>query len=272
VADEEFNFEVPELTEAEVSAMLASQGLAELAKDEVYMSYIMGALNETIAEAGPVFYEALRQSLTGIADPAKLEAAKNLLARDAKTWVTRMAETEIKKIGEVVAAGIEEGLHPFAIAKRLDMVTGLDSVRAKTYANYISYLDSLDPALSKADWEKRAEAMYQKLLKDRKEVIAQTEARYATASGNDAVARATGKRWKVWITAGDGRVSDPCRSNEAKGWIGIDDKFPSGQDMPPQHPRCRCSLAYREADPDRFAEERAEERSAKTAAAIAVGA
>lgn len=266
MADEN-TIDVPELSEAEVAAMLNAQGLAELAKDEVYVAYITGTLNMSLAEAGPVFYEALRQSLSGIADPTKMAAARDLMAREVSTWVTRMAETEIKKIGEIVAQGIEAGLHPFEIAKNLDMVTGLDSVRAKSYLKYLGYLDELD--ITDEEWESRADAMFQSLLKDRKEVIAQTEARYATAAGNDAIARATGKRWKAWITARDNRVSQMCQDCEVQGWIPIDEPFTTSNDLPPNHPRCRCTLAYREADPDELARQRAQARANETAAAMA---
>jgi hypothetical protein len=49
---------------------------------------------------------------------------------------------------------------------------------------------------------------------------------------------------KVWLTAEDDLVDeDVCVPNGEAGPIDLDDVFPSGDDAPPGHPRCRCALA-----------------------------
>jgi len=45
-----------------------------------------------------------------------------------------------------------------------------------------------------------------------------------------------------WATAGDATVCAVCDGNEAAGLIPVGDEFPSGDDQPPAHPNCRCSL------------------------------
>ena len=48
-------------------------------------------------------------------------------------------------------------------------------------------------------------------------------------------------------TAGDGRVRPSHRDNQAAGWIGLDEPFPSGDDTLPSDPGCRCAILYRVA-------------------------
>jgi len=48
---------------------------------------------------------------------------------------------------------------------------------------------------------------------------------------------------KEWVTAGDDRVSDLCRSNEAAGVIEFEKPFPSGHMTVPGHVQCRCACA-----------------------------
>lgn len=49
---------------------------------------------------------------------------------------------------------------------------------------------------------------------------------------------------KVWLTAEDDLVDeDVCVPNGDAGPIDLDDAFPSGDDAPPGHPRCRCALS-----------------------------
>ena len=50
---------------------------------------------------------------------------------------------------------------------------------------------------------------------------------------------------KAWRTAGDDRVSDGCRQNEAQGWIPYDAAHASGHVHPLRFPGCRCDEQYR---------------------------
>jgi len=49
----------------------------------------------------------------------------------------------------------------------------------------------------------------------------------------------------AWHTVGDERVTDECLSNEADGWIDIDEEFSSSDLHPPRFPGCRCSSLSR---------------------------
>lgn len=79
----------------------------------------------------------------------------------------------------------------------------------------------------------------------RAEAIARTETGRALSQGTLGAARQQGRDQKSWITQGDDRVEEECLANEGAGWIGIDEQFPSGQDGPPAHARCRCALLTR---------------------------
>lgn len=48
-------------------------------------------------------------------------------------------------------------------------------------------------------------------------------------------------------TAGDSRVRPAHRDNQAVGWIGLDEPFPSGDDLLPSDSGCRCAILYRMA-------------------------
>ena len=45
---------------------------------------------------------------------------------------------------------------------------------------------------------------------------------------------------KSWLTLGDDRVSDICRTNAAAGWIPLQQSYPSGHERPLGHVACRC--------------------------------
>jgi hypothetical protein len=48
---------------------------------------------------------------------------------------------------------------------------------------------------------------------------------------------------KRWVTdPGSKLVCDVCIDNEAQGPIALDEQFQSGDDCPPNHPRCRCHV------------------------------
>lgn len=74
-------------------------------------------------------------------------------------------------------------------------------------------------------------------------MIAQTEVNAAYNYGRGEVARAAGAQEKQW--APDGIACPICMLNVAQGFIPIDDDFMSGDDAPPAHPNCDCSIAFK---------------------------
>lgn len=77
----------------------------------------------------------------------------------------------------------------------------------------------------------------------RAETIARTELAFADSQGALTGYRESGLvAGKEWITAEDDLVSDICVEAGSLGVIGLEDKYPTGVDAPPNHPNCRCVI------------------------------
>lgn len=101
----------------------------------------------------------------------------------------------------------------------------------------------------KEEFEGFAGRRPQQHIRSRAHLVAVQEAGEAYEEGNLAVGRelqAAGLEMeKSWLTVGDNRVSDQCLADEGAGWIPLEDPFPSGNDSPPGHVACRCTLLTR---------------------------
>ena len=73
--------------------------------------------------------------------------------------------------------------------------------------------------------------------------VALTETTRAVSSATLARYHRNGVDAKEWMTAGDQHVCVPCNVNEDTGAIPLESVFPDGNDAPPSHPLCRCSIA-----------------------------
>ncbi len=78
----------------------------------------------------------------------------------------------------------------------------------------------------------------------RAELIAQTEVNTAYNVGRMELGRAAGFNEKRWVTE-SGAPCVECILNEATGWIGFDEPFPTGDQFPTAHPMCYCSVDFR---------------------------
>lgn len=80
--------------------------------------------------------------------------------------------------------------------------------------------------------------------KARASMIARTELSRASMQGNLSGWKISGVvDGKEWILSDDHDFDDECNDNDDAGVIPIDDDFPSGDDAPPAHPSCDCSMA-----------------------------
>jgi hypothetical protein len=77
----------------------------------------------------------------------------------------------------------------------------------------------------------------------RAQMIARTETTKSLRTGTKEAARYEGRDQKLWQTNGPGACDD-CQANADADWVGIDDDFPSGEDV---HPSCECDVQYRTA-------------------------
>lgn len=78
----------------------------------------------------------------------------------------------------------------------------------------------------------------------RAELIAQTEMNSAYNTGRKQLGLDLGFNEKSWATDGPAPCPE-CVGNTLDGWIGMDEPFSSGDDMPTAHPGCYCSLDVR---------------------------
>ena len=257
--------------EAELAAVALAAGLAM--DDPRMLAFADLMINNTAvmveildAEIYAEMARALTADMSGVALEKALGLAQDKARIQAETLATNMTKSELTKMGGQLADGLKAGEGPRQIAKRLTAVSGLDGPRAKAYSDYVAYLESTGK--SAAEIERLAEKEYQRLLRERRTTIARTEARHATSEARMSEAEARGAKVKSWVTTQDDRVSDECQANEAQGPIPIAKNFVGGVDMPPQHPNCRCSVAFGTSDlQQKMMKDRAEARAERTARA-----
>lgn len=206
-------------------------------------------------------------TVTGVATPEALAAATALATRQARKIAADLTKAELAKIAKKVRENIEAGNAFDKLYGLLSEITGLDKNRAATLAKYKASLEKA--GISGAELVEKTERMREKLLRDRRKTIAQTEQRMATENGKAQLANARGSKYKRWITAQDDLVSDMDESNQAQGWINIDEAFSSGDDQPPSHPNCRCTVVYRTAPPGESEQRRVDAAAERTAEAKA---
>ena len=260
-----------EITRHTIMELIAASEVASLltlSEQELLAAHLVDTAVAAVAAAEPELYAALVNAITGEASEAVLAEAATMAHREAVTLVTNMTKAQLNAIGETVAEGLAQGKGPREIARMLTMVQDLDGPRAAQLLKFEAEL--VKQGLSQEEVAKRVATEQARLFKERRETTARTEARFATEHGAYLDAVDDGARWDVWITAGDDRVSDECEANEAAGPIPIDDEFPGGVHLPPQHPNCRCTVAYTKHEEARkiFAKD-AEARAEKTSAAKA---
>jgi SPP1 gp7 family putative phage head morphogenesis protein len=130
----------------------------------------------------------------------------------------------------------------FAKARAAELVTGIDEATRNELNDIISSgleenigLDAI------ADNIREAYAFSE----DRADLIARTEVAMANQQGaleGMKLAQGAGvKLTKVWVP--DDEACDLCLENGDDGAIGLQEQFSSGDDVPPAHPSCRCSVA-----------------------------
>ncbi len=140
----------------------------------------------------------------------------------------------------------KQPLLPVAIATALstyertgaDLERELDETSAARIAGMVA-MDSTQDEIAKviASW-----------ANDRAEMIAATEVSSALHAGMADAASVIGQQQGVEVEKAWNVEDDPCEiclGNVDDGWVLEDINFASGDDGPPAHPNCRCSLSYR---------------------------
>ena len=180
--------------------------------------------------------------VTAAPSPVALLRARELAQTAAESLARDLTNTQLKSMGETLAQGLAEGKRPVDLYNKLQEVQSLDSNRARTLANMEK---KLQEAGVDADRQARVlEKERQRLLRERRKTIANTEGRYATSEARRAAADDRKDEFKRWITSPDERLCEVCDGNENDGVIPINESFSSGHTQTPAHPNCRCTVAY----------------------------
>lgn len=132
----------------------------------------------------------------------------------------------------------------------VDYIKGIQGTTAESLKRVIT--TGLDEGWSYNDTAKEIRKLYDgPISRQRARLIATHEAAQAYEAGNRAFADTLTddgvEMEKQWTTSHDDRVSDGCATNEADGWIPIDQPHTSGDQEPPRFPGCRCYEQYRQA-------------------------
>lgn len=216
---------------------------------------------------GAAFTAEAERFPDGPVDPARIESAVNVAVAAGDEQLRVAAE---RAAGEAWLIGAED------MARRLniDITFNLDDPAARAYirrvgADLVTRVDDTTRARLRrlvedgtnsgwnynqiaqsiiSEFGEMAVGKPQQHIDSRAHLIAVTELGNAFEDGSLGAARrmaAMGLEMeKKWLTVGDSRVSDGCRTNQAAGWIPIDDAFPSGHDRPLRFPGCRCTALY----------------------------
>lgn len=84
---------------------------------------------------------------------------------------------------------------------------------------------------------------FQSMKDSRAETIAKTELADAYNQAMLSSAKESGDLLKTWNLDGEG-CEEICQPNAEDGAIGLDEDFSSGDDAPPAHPNCDCSIGF----------------------------
>lgn len=189
-------------------------------------------------------FAAKRQELT--------QAAIDYAQKSSGALIEGVSASQLEGIRTVLADGIENGLHPDVIARNTKIrAVGLSERGPHSYARLDRYWESVaEEGYSDKEIARRVSAFKAKLIRDRAEAIARTEAAMAQAHArrktwaNDVASGLIDNRAeRVWI-AGIARTCPDCTDMDG-ATAPIDKPYEGGYDGPPLHPKCRCTEGLR---------------------------
>ena len=193
-------------------------------------------------DLGNTVYEQMRKAITGPVAPENLEHLRTLADHAAKSLVRDMSHSQLNAIGAILSDWVKHGKRPKDAGRKIEEFLRLDPQRALRLQKYTEKLAA--DGITGERLRKLEMRMFEKLRRDRGEVIGHTEGAYASEAARAVESEQYGAKQKVWITGEDERVCDVCGANEAAGIIAVSESFPSGHNAPPAHPRCRCTVSY----------------------------
>lgn len=135
------------------------------------------------------------------------------------------------------------------LSKRAEwLINTVDETTKEEMARIVSA--GFEAGLSRQEIKNQIVNRFSEISYARAEMIVHAETANAISKVSIITAKQNGIKKKEWITSNDDLVSDGCMENQDAGAIPIEDSFPSGDQAPPRHPRCRCYV--QEVIPDDY--------------------
>jgi SPP1 gp7 family putative phage head morphogenesis protein len=181
----------------------------------------------------------IRRALRGV-QPILVEA---LASHKMLAYKEGYQQTVVKEAGEdqpfFSAGGINEKAADYAATSAAEQVKAINQTTLDTLQELIG--EGIDARLSVEDLARSLVAELEDFSMNRARVIARTE--MADAFSQSALDKLNDYNieYKQWISYSD--CCDDCSANEDDGAIPVDENFSSGDDAPPAHPNCRCTIA-----------------------------
>lgn len=135
---------------------------------------------------------------------------------------------------------IEDAIE-YASARSANMITKIDDATRNRIRDLVT--KNLRENKSIDDLARAIQSEFKDMSKSRAYTIARTETADALSDASMKQAKSEGMEEKTIILGAN--ACEICIGNESDGWIGIYDGFSSGEDRPPFHPNCVCSVIFR---------------------------
>ena len=186
-------------------------------------------------------------------NPALADAAAEFAQMRAAAMVTAISEQTRAAIMSLIAEGVELGLHPRIVARRVkELGLGLAEKGPHTYERVRRYKEAQEEAgVTGKKLEGRVKRFHAKMVRERSESIARTEMIGTQAAARQNVwnqERATGLipvgAVRVWIAGHGERTCPHCAAMDGST-APLGEPYENGVMSPPLHPRCRCVEAVR---------------------------
>lgn len=210
------NFERTPVAEAETTIDDVRKKLQATVAQQIAAGAVLdsGVTEDDAATYDAIVEVAAQGAIEALGIQSGIDAAKNAGNRFA---VTYLRQNGFKKL----AAGVDDTTK-----------TRLANAVADTYAEGGSYGDAV----------KAVKGAFAEAKESRAATIAQTEIADAYNQAILSSAKEIHGAMKEWATDGEA-CEEICIPNEEAGPIDMEDDFPSGDDAPPGHPNCNCSLS-----------------------------
>ena len=180
---------------------------------------------------------------------------KDFLRTRGAELVTLLSDESRKAVAAIILHGQANMIPPKKIAQQIRPLIGLNARQAQANVNYRERIFNrfIEQGLSATTANQRADKAALKYAskqhRQRAETIVHTElARAYNQGAHEGILAAQraglmGRCEMVWSTAGTNRVCGRCLALKDTV-VGHTDE--SGVTLPPLHPRCRCTIIYRE--------------------------